>query len=201
MKKNFVALMLALSCLITFSCGGGSGNKPPSATLPAENATETIEPSDTDETADEATGETENGENSVKRDGESKDENLVPTLFFNATADGNGYEVSGITVGSYSLVEIPDTLEGLPVTEIKADAFISAKIVKAIIPASVVKIGERAFDKTNLEFAEFKNKDGWIAGDRNVPTETLENEKSAAIYLKKTFSKYEWKRVDYENDG
>ncbi len=181
MKKNFVALILALSCLITFSCGGGSGNIFPSATLPAETA----KPSDTDETA----GEAENGENSV------------PTLFFNATADGKGYEVSGITDGSYSLVEIPDTHEGLPVTEIKAGAFISAKIIKAIIPASVVKIGECAFDKADLEFAEFKNVDGWVAFDRNVPSETLKNEKFAAIYLKKTFSKYEWKRIDYENDG
>ena len=73
------------------------------------------------------------------------------------TENGFAYEknASGsITVfqylGSEQNVKVPDTIAGLPVTEIGMRAFANTEITSVILPDSVIKIGEGAFNHSAL---------------------------------------------------
>ena len=54
---------------------------------------------------------------------------------------------------------IPDTYEGLPVTEIKASAFEGCGLSSVTIPASIERIGDKAFYGSSIESVEFKGAD------------------------------------------
>lgn len=217
MKGKVVAIILAFLCLITFTCCGGCGDNNVAGNTLAQNAAQSQQTdlSEKDENSDDSDDKTQDSDNNpdennsdavAKNDEEEnteqgKESGIESRLLFELTDSGEAYSVKGIVDGEYEIVEIPDTYEGLPVTEIKAYAFSGAKIKRATIPSSVVKIGERAFDGTNVEEVEFAIKDGWETNDKFVPSSVLENKAYAAIYLKKTFSRYEWKRIDNENGG
>jgi hypothetical protein len=62
----------------------------------------------------------------------------------NTTRDGTGVVVTGYS-GSSSTVDIPPTIQGLPVKEIAARAFQRTTITTVSIPAGVTIIGANAF--------------------------------------------------------
>lgn len=216
MKTKVVAIILAFLCLITFTCCGGCGEKNVAGNTLAENTTQSQQTDlsesgnadgsddktqDSDDNSDESNSDISAGNDEEENAEQEKESGIESCLLFELTDSGDEYFVKGIVDGEYEIVEIPDIYEGLPVTEIKAYAFSGTKIKRATIPMSVVKIGERAFDGTNVEEVEFAIKDGWSANDKSVPSSVLENKTYAAIYLKNTFSRYEWKRIDNENGG
>ncbi len=75
------------------------------------------------------------------------------TLSFELNADQSGYIVTG---GEGEAVKIPATYQGLPVTEIAAEAFNNSGIISVEIPGSVKVIGDYAFARcSNLKKIEF----------------------------------------------
>jgi len=65
------------------------------------------------------------------------------------------------------------------------------------IPYSVTSIGSYAFHGcTSLTSVTFANKSGWKAGETSISSTDLENLSTAATYLKSTYGKYYWERVD-----
>lgn len=180
MKKVFVVALLVIM-LIAAGCGEKTVEPTETSQSQTESLEETVEiPEELPKESDEPTDEEKSFDNEV--------------LIFELKTDGEAYCVIGIAAGEYKTVEIPSEHEGKPVTEILKEAFVSAKIEKVIIPETVIKIGERAFDGTRLSQAEFKDVQGWAAGDKFLPTTILENEKNAATYLRQTFAQYEWNK-------
>lgn len=86
---------------------------------------------------------------------------------------------------------IPDS-----VTTIDEYAFYNCDtLTSIIIPESVTTIGSYAFNGCDkFVSAEFKNKNGWKAGQSNISSETLENKLTAATYLKSNYSNRTWTR-------
>jgi BspA type Leucine rich repeat region (6 copies) len=83
---------------------------------------------------------------------------------FGATDDGFAYMSDNVKIiitrytGFNSVVTIPATVIGLPVTGIAGKAFENSSITSAVIPASVTSIGDYAFDScTNLTNAIIGN--------------------------------------------
>ncbi len=74
-------------------------------------------------------------------------------LEYDRNSDGSSYSVVGIGTATGNLIIIPDTYEGLPVTQIGFEAFIGCtEIISVTIPESITYIGHSAFqDCTNLE--------------------------------------------------
>jgi hypothetical protein len=79
----------------------------------------------------------------------------TPGLAYELINNGAAYNVGTGTVTSGAVV-IPASYNGLPVTEIRNNAFVSKDIISVTIPASVVVIGESAFYScTSLETVTF----------------------------------------------
>ncbi len=75
-------------------------------------------------------------------------------LIYELNEGGTGYIVTGCEKKRPSKVIIPEEYNGLPVTEIAAEAFKSNggwSLKTLVIPDSVTKIGEKAFLNTNIE--------------------------------------------------
>ena len=74
------------------------------------------------------------------------------TLKFTLNATKDGYIVSGLGSCTRTVITVPDTYKGLPVTEIGSSALSRwsdekcNEIVEVQLPASVVKIGDNAFN-------------------------------------------------------
>lgn len=180
MKRAFI-VALSVIALVVAGCGEMSVEPTENSLLQTERLEETIEISEEPpKESDEPSGEEASFNTEV--------------LIFELTDSGDACSVKGILDGNYETVEIPAEHDGKPVTEISAEAFKSVKITKIVIPLSVVKIGARAFDGTGLSQAEFKEPEGWSAGNGNFKTSIIEDEKSAAIYLRQTFAGHEWTR-------
>ncbi len=84
----------------------------------------------------------------------------VPTgstsgLTYEKSSDGTYYIVTGVTATATD-VRIPDTYDGLPVTEIKTNAFEGHYSIRSIyVPASVKKIGGYAFYQSSISTIKF----------------------------------------------
>ena len=93
----------------------------------------------------------------------NKDDTL-DMLDFELTADGEGYEITGVNFeGMTSLVslEIPETYKGKPIVAIGPAAFQGCRKLEAIhIPSTVTYIGSSAFIKT----AYYENPENWENG-------------------------------------
>lgn len=180
MKRAFI-VALSVIALVALGCGERSVEPTENSLLQTERLEETIEISEEPpKESDEPSGEESSFNTEV--------------LIFELTDSGDAYSVKGILDGNYETVEIPAEHDGKPVTEISAEAFKSVKITKIVIPSSVVKIGARAFENTGLSQAEFKEPEGWSAGNGVFQSSAIEDEKKAAIYLIQTFKDREWTR-------
>lgn len=216
MKTKVVAIILAFLCLITFTCCDGCGEKNVAGNTLTENTTQSQQTDlsesgnadgsddktqDSDDNSDESNSDISADNDEDGNAEQEKESGIESCLLFELTDSGDAYFVKGIVGDKHETVEIPEEHDGKPVTKISAEAFQFVKITKIVIPSSVVKIGVYAFDGTNVEEVEFAIKDGWTANDKSVSSFVLENKTYAAIYLKNTFSRYEWKRIDNENGG
>ncbi len=70
----------------------------------------------------------------------------TPGLEYELNSEGTAYILSGIGTATTPFVVIGSEHKGLPVTEIKADAFKgNYSIISLVIPSTITKIGENAF--------------------------------------------------------
>ena len=68
-------------------------------------------------------------------------------LVYLKSADGSSYKVVGYTASSERRIVVPETYDGLPVTEISASAFFGKdKVEQIILPSGIKTIGKSAFD-------------------------------------------------------
>ena len=158
MKKRFLTLAMALSCVIalTFavagcSGGGNSGDNTDGndthehvfATEWSYDAThhwhECLSP-DCDEVTDKANHSFDGKECTVCGYVKASE-----CLAFELNADGTSYILAGIGECTDTDVVVPATYENLPVTEIKMSAFERKPITSIIIPDSVTTMGTNVF--------------------------------------------------------
>lgn len=93
------------------------------------------------------------GENGCDRCGTS----FSSILTYELTEDGNSYRITGGNFYYFSgELLVPDTYNGLPVTEIGAEAFIDCPCSSVYIPASIVSIGNSAFDNYDITSVIFE---------------------------------------------
>ncbi|MBR1685767.1 MAG: leucine-rich repeat protein [Clostridia bacterium] len=80
------------------------------------------------------------------------EETVYPFTFEEAASS---IVVTGISAKGEETTElvIPETINGLPVTEIAAEAFVNAKITSVSLPESMQRIGDRAFAGTPIQTA------------------------------------------------
>lgn len=92
-------------------------------------------------------------------------EDVTEGLEYELNADGESYTLVGIGEYLGTVINIPSTYEGKPVTAIKTGAFkFNREIVEVYIPDSVVEMGESAFSHClNLQIISIG------AGLKNIP--------------------------------
>lgn len=134
-SKVFIGLV-SMICLVGCNSNGSSSNRPSNNTG-SNNSSNNI-----------------TSNSSVSSSITSSSISLVPTSSLTFEKGDNGYIVTGETAGVENIV-IPETYEGLPVTEIGESAFASSKhldkITSISIPDSVTIIHDNAFyDRTDL---------------------------------------------------
>ena len=80
-------------------------------------------------------------------------------LLFELLEDGSGYTVAGIGECTDKIISIPNVYEGLPVKEIKENAFLGNFDIEGVhISEYTVKIGSYAFSScTSLEYIDFSD--------------------------------------------
>ena len=66
-------------------------------------------------------------------------------LEYSLNSDGKGYSVNGIGTAKGTVIVIPAEYNGLPVTEIRNNAFSYETITSVVIPEGVSTVGSRAF--------------------------------------------------------
>lgn len=66
-------------------------------------------------------------------------------LEYSLNSDGKGYSVNGIGTAKGTMIVIPAEYNGLPVTEIRNNAFSYEMITSVVIPEGVSTVGSRAF--------------------------------------------------------
>ena len=98
------------------------------------------------------------------------------------------------------LIEFDNSVTSVDVREgtriIAYAAFTGDKLITITIPETVEKIGESAFfGCDNLTSVEFKNPEGWKAGEISLTSEDLANMETAARYLRSTYRFYTWTRT------
>ncbi len=100
--------------------------------------------------------------------------NTDSNLTYELSPNGQYYIVTGVgessrtASGKTSTILIPEEYEGLPVQEIKAEAFSGYTNIKGVsIPNSIAFIGKNAFNNCPLEFNEYEG--GEYLGNENNP--------------------------------
>lgn len=77
---------------------------------------------------------------------------MIPEFDYEKNEDGDGIIITGYH-GARLEFQIPEKIEGLPVTEIAQEAFMESEVVKVGLPEGVQSIGDYAFYKCqSLEF-------------------------------------------------
>jgi len=118
-------------------------------------------------------------------------------LEFNLISDGTAYEVTGSSTSNATVVIIPETHNGLPVTHIADEAFFDNKnIAKLVLPNSMRVIGEAAFfgckNLTDITLNDGLTtiKDQAFATHAYEDVETLSRKEARRNYKKNTNKKH-----------
>ena len=212
--KKCVALMLCVFCALALLGGCGkpdektdephTENSDPYAPDPflLNELSEAANPSteqaggvkEANDVVDDITAHSDEDETNKTEANRNEAENSVFT--FIADEELKTAVVTGVKGDIYDLLDIPDKISGLTVTEIKERAFYGVTVKKVMIPESVNKIGANAFENTKLSEAIFAVTDGWRSDGKAIPPELLKNNyKGVAKYLKNTLCDFVWERT------
>lgn len=99
---------------------------------------------------------------------------FAPETDFKVNIIGDGACIVGYT-GSGGEVNIPETIDGKPVTRIGVLPFYGAPITSVTIPDSVTKIGQGAFRQTQLTYVVLPENVTYIDQDAFLNCEQLES--------------------------
>jgi hypothetical protein len=128
---------------------------------------------------------------------------LVETegLAYELAEDGKHYVVAGMGNCTATKIVFASTVNGLPVTEVKQNAFADCKAIKSVaMPSSIVKIGEGAFKGCKgLQNASIRGDGSWTANREKKQyalKKAFKDTNRTAEALTKTYCNYTWLREE-----